>query len=341
MKRRYFTFALITIALLLSIDLGLGIIYADYYYNPFARFSLIQVYNTEPMRESVTLSKQDQRILKELERWAADQQSVLIFRQGTAGVGFAGNLAHLQSVFDIYDTIDIQESETQSEHDAAHPMVYLSDNPALVTAYVDQGIFLPGYIDWPVAGYYSQERLPVGFSSVDYLYSLAFATSVNGVYFSDALDLQGLFAIFKGTPYEVNMTRRAEGLNVTELLVRLVGDGFLSRSLLFALLGLVFSLFYCTSLIYRASERQFWIRHLFGLSYKYMCFQVTGSSLMLIIINYVLNKVILDFGLGFFSRADIRYILFVDCVISGLLLILANGIGLIILSQYMRKRGTR
>ena len=83
-------------------------------------------------------------------------------------------------------------------------------------------------------------------------------------------------------------------LNIFEVLKKMLMDDFVSRSLLFAFLGLVFCAVFAMSMMYRESNRFMVIHHLYGAAYAYlfvrlllrlMCIAVLGTGL-----GYILGR---------------------------------------------------
>ncbi len=326
MNRKNGSAILCTILMLVAVGLGVSIIYSDYLYNPTGGLGSIQV---QSGREPGTPSMHDasgSALLQKLGQWAQEEQATVFFKDvTTAGCGFYGYSDWMKKHMGI---------ETPN-----HQGVYIADDPAIQEAYVSGDVFLPGRAGLEIQGMYDSWDLPPILEGVDFLYPLSIGVNTEGMYFTDAKDMRKLVSLFEDNGYSVWVSRETETMALWQLPGRLISDGFLSRAVLCAMLGLTFCFVYTITMLYKDNGRRLWIHYVFGLSKKRMMLAILLWMAGTILTAALLFYVLLSNGLTYMSRGDLQRILVSTLCVYTVLTLLGNGFGVLHLSRQFRLRG--
>ena len=116
------------------LSLGVAIIYSDYLYNPNGSLSTLQISNADESGYiDSTSSSKDKKFLQELDRWAAQNNATILFKDGlTAGAGYCG----------YSDWIDVHlEIQNTVSNDIG---VYVQNSSIVFDPYVTDDVFLAG-----------------------------------------------------------------------------------------------------------------------------------------------------------------------------------------------------
>lgn len=320
---------LCSVLILAAIGLGGAIIYSDYLYSPTGTLDTLQVRsNKEPGYGGPAVPAADAQLLRAIEAWAEEEQATVLFKNGlSAGCGFCG--------YSDWAKRELGLDDVRSGEGG----VYVSDDPAIQAAYVRGDVFLPGSAGLEIRGTYPSAALPPVLTDADFLYPLSISLSVDGIYFTDGEDMEGLAALFEGSGYSVVAARRTNTLTLGELLRRLRSDSFLSRAVLFAMTGLIFCFLYSVLTLYQDNARKLWVHHLFGLSGKRL---LAGNLLLtagMVSASALLFGVLLRNGLTYMGAADLRRIFRGTLALDTVLAVLANCAGCFRLSRQFRLRG--
>lgn len=315
------------VLILVAIGLGMSIIYSDYLYSPTGNLDALQVMsNTESGNASS--SEDVTQLLMAINDWARNECATVLFKNGfSAGCGFCGfsNWAYQELGIDSY----------RDKEDG----VYVVDDPAIQEAYVSDNIFLPDSVGLEIAGRYSNSVLPPVLRNVDFLYPLALSNTASGMYFTDAKDTDKLVELFNKNGHSVVTNRSRSNLTWGGLLKQLITDSFLSRAVLFAMIGLIFCYVYNTLMLYNNNIRRLWIHHLFGLSRKRIVLSVLLLMIGIITIAATLFAIILLNCLTYMDSNDLRSIFIGTLLIYIILTVVVNCIGYCRLSHHFRLRG--
>lgn len=318
---------LCSILILVAFGLGVSIIYSDYLYSPTGFDTLQVMSNAEPGYDSPTTSTKDAQLFSAIEKWAEENNTTILFKNGlSAGCGFCGYSEWAKSELGITN----YQSTTG---------VYVSDDPAIQTAYVSGDVFLPGSAGLEICGSYRSTILPPLLANVDFLYPLSISTTAAGMYFTDAQNIEELTAIFEANGYSIATVRQANTLTLGELIQRLISDSFLSRAVLFAMVGLAFCFIYTVLMLYRDNTRRLWIHHLYGLSRKQIMLGVLLMIIATIFIAALLFSLLLSYGLTYMSASDLHNIMIGTLTLYTAITVFVNILGYLRLSRQFRLRG--
>lgn len=299
MKTKNCIVVICSILILVSIGLGISIIYSDYYFNPtpglqsftVADASRVYVHPEEDTgTPSSATSAKEMYVL--IERWALDTKATIIYKNAfSAGCGiFAGSNWMLESL-----GLSFPRNEEG---------VFISMDAAFAKAYVSDGRFLPDTLDLPVLGVYQERDTPAVILNAGFLYPLSMATQSDGMYFTDSNDMSRLIELFESNGYMIIDQRQQ--LSIPELVAKLLTDSFLSRAVTFAMIGLIFCFSYMVLALYKENVRRIWIYHMFGLSKTHLFLICSIASVGISMIAAFLFGVILHQGLTYMQDSDLR-----------------------------------
>jgi len=283
--------------------LGTSIIYSDYIYNPMEDFVLIHVtdlanQNWEPGMDLVPneeVQKRASNLLKKLDDWANVQKATIIHKNAfAAGCGYCDYSGWITSLFDSAGT----------ESNDINKGVYTTNSPSFLEAYVRDDILMPGNLDFKIAGIYDESKLPASLANVDFLYPLAMSATAEGIYLTDAQDVDSIVGIFEESGYEIINIR--EPLSLPEIIGKMLSDGFITRAAACAMVGLILCFAYNILLLYRENIRSLQIRHIFGLSKRRMLFGSIIVAAIIAVLASGLFALILFNGLTYMSMSDLN-----------------------------------
>lgn len=318
---------LCSVLILVAIGLGVAIVYSDYLYSPTGSLDTLQVMgNGEPGFGRISAA--DAQLLRDVEAWAKEEGATVLFKNGlSAGCGFCG--------YSDWAERELGLDGAQSGEGG----VYVSDDPAIQAAYVSGDVFLPKSAGLEIRGTYRSGTLPPVLSDSDFLYPLGISASVDGIYFTDARDLEKLEALFEAGGYSVIATRQTNTLTWKQLARRLVSDSFLSRAVLCAMAGLIFCFVYSVLMLYQDNTRRLWVRHLFGLSRRRILVGMLLLAAGMVLASALLFGALLVNGLTYLGAADLRRIFGGVLALDGILALSVSCAGYLRLSRQFRLRG--
>ena len=163
---------------------------------------------------------------------------------------------------------------------------------------------MPGNLDFKISGIYDENKLPASLANVDFLYPLSMSATAEGVYLTDAQDVDSVGDIFEESGYEIINLRQP--LSLPEIIGRMLSDGFITRAAACAMVGLILCFAYNILLLYRENIRNLQIHHIFGLSKRRM---LLGSIIIAAIIAVLasgLFALVLFNGLTYMSMSDLN-----------------------------------
>ena len=305
MKQRNLMVLTLSCALLIIIELGVSIIYSDYIYNPAKGLISINVAsqsyndpNWEPGMENPTSSQNAANLMQEIDDWANSAKAAVIHKNAfSAGCGYSDYSGWLLSALGVSKAKD----ET-----AGGKEVYTTEGNSFNAAYVNDGILFPGKANLRISGTFSDESLPPVLAGCDYLYPLTMASTTDGVYLTDASEIDSLLKLFDDKGYEILHVQRP--LSIFALAKRMLSDGHVTRAVACAMVGLFFCFIYSTVMLYRENIKSLQIHRIFGLSKKQI---VLGSIVIAVLVSTAavgVFSIILFRGLSYMSKHDLNYL---------------------------------
>lgn len=303
MNRKNIVLLLVSCMMLTVMGLGTSIIYSDYIYNPTGGFVMISVSDItnqswEPGMDLVPneeVQKRASNLLKTLDAWADVQKATIIHKNAfTAGCGYCDYSGWIASLLD----------SAGAESDSVNKGVYTTNNPSFLEVYVQDDVLIPGNLDFRIAGTYDENKLPASLANVDFLYPLSMSATAEGVYLTDAQDVDSIVDIFKESGYEIINLR--ELLSLPEIIGKMLSDGFITRAAACAMVGLVLCFAYNILLLYRENIRNLQIRHIFGLSKKRMLLGSIAIASIIAVLASGFFALILFNGLTYMSMSDLN-----------------------------------
>lgn len=224
---------------------------------------------------------------EDLDDWARRNQAVVFYKgfssAGIAALDYAGWFQRIwQTPFDG------REAKT----------ALVQKGSGNLHAYTKGDTLFPGTYNYRILGEFDASRSPAFQSDAFFYYPLADITDLQGLLFTNVgsgESLSELTGIIEKTGRSIEyQTYTVSNLNILEVLKKMFMDDFVSRSLLFAFLGLVFCAVFAMSMMYRESNRFMVMHHLYGASYAYLfvrlllrliCIAVLGTGL-----GYILGR---------------------------------------------------
>ena len=241
MKQRNLMVLTLSCALLIIIELGVSIIYSDYIYNPAKGLISINVAsqsyndpNWEPGTENPTSSQNAANLMQEIDDWANSAKAAVIHKNAfSAGCGYSDYSGWLLSALGV--------SKAKDETTGGKG-VYTTEGNSFNDAYTNDNILFPGKADLRILGTFSDEGLPPALAGCDYFYPLTMSEVTDGVYLTDATEIDSLLKLFDDKGYEILHVQRP--LSFFALVNRMLSDGFVTRAVACAMVGLFFCFIY-------------------------------------------------------------------------------------------------
>lgn len=302
MNQKNIVFLLVSCMILTAMGLGVSIIYSDYIYNPTQGFTLISVSdsansNWEPGMEIMPSTESKNRatsLLRSLDDLANSQKATIIHKNAfAAGCGYCDYSGWITSFLD----------STSAELDAVNIGVYTTNSPSFLKAYVQNGVLMPGNLDFVVAGTYDENKIPASLANVDFLYPLVMSATAEGVYFTDSQDVDSVVDLFEKSGYEIIDIRQP--LSLPEIIGKMLSDGFITRAAACAMVGLILCFIYDILLLYRENIRSLQIHHIFGLSKKRILLGSAALAAIIAVLASGLFALILFTGLTYMPVSDL------------------------------------
>lgn len=303
MKQRNLMVLTLSCALLIIIELGVSIIYSDYIYNPAKGLISINVAsqsyndpNWEPSMNNPYSSRLASDFMKSVDNWAKESRAAIIYKNAfSSGCGYSDYSGWLIS------SLGIPAAENKT---AGGKEVYTTEGNSFNAAYVNDGILFPGKANLRISGTFNDESLPPVLAGYDYLYPLTMASTTDGVYLTDASEIDSLLKLFDDKGYEILHVQRP--LSIFALAKRMLSDGHVTRAVACAMVGLFFCFIYSTVMLYRENIKSLQIHRIFGLSKKRI---VLGSIVIAVLVSTAavgVFSIILFSGLSYMSKHDLN-----------------------------------
>jgi len=303
MKQRNLMVLTLSCALLIIIELGVSIIYSDYIYNPAKGLISINVAsqsyndpNWEPSMNNPYSSRLASDFMKSVDNWAKESRAAIIYKNAfSSGCGYSDYSGWLIS------SLGIPAAENKT---AGGKEVYTTEGNSFNAAYVNDGILFPGKANLRISGTFNDESLPPALAGCDYFYPLTMSEVTDGVYLTDATEIDSLLKLFDDKGYEILHVQRP--LSFFALVNRMLSDGFVTRAVACAMVGLFFCFIYSIVMLYRENLKSLRIRHIFGLSMKQITLGSLGIATLIAAVAVGVFSVILFSGLSYMSKHDLN-----------------------------------
>lgn len=224
---------------------------------------------------------------EELEEWASEHQAVLFYKgfsaAGIAAIDYAGWF---------------EEKLNVSFTGGSPKTVIIQKSKNNLQSFVKEDILFPGVYNYHIVGEFDDENLPTFQGSAFFYYPLTDITDMEGLLYTSATDdmaLTRLKEIVERTGRSVEpQTYRDESINLFQVIVKMLLGDFVSRSMLFTFLGLIFCSSFSIYMMSRESQRYMLIHHLYGATYlslflKRLLF-LLGIAILGTLLAYILAK---------------------------------------------------
>lgn len=224
---------------------------------------------------------------EDLDDWARQNQAVVFYKGfSSAGIAALDYAGWFQRTW--HTPFDGREAKT----------ALVQKGSRNLHAYMKGDTLFPGMYNYHILGEFDGNRSHTFQGDAFFYYPLADISDLQGLLFTNVdsgESLSELTSIVEKTGRSIEyQTYTDSNLNIFEVLKKMLMDDFVSRSLLFAFLGLVFCAVFAMSMMYRESNRFMVIHHLYGAAYAYlfvrlllrlMCIAVLGTGL-----GYILGR---------------------------------------------------
>ena len=231
-------------------------------------------------------------------------------------------------------------------HDASGGFDARFDEP--VDPAAAPGLLFPDRADLPVLGTFDPAVAPALLAEADALLSFATLSSgdanmdaVEGVYYTDAADAEGLAALFEGAGYRVYVMSRPLSAALAELPANLLSEDPLARVTLFSLVALLFCLGYVALWLFRSGLGQARVRHLFGLSRRRIAGSVAVSCVLVLAAQTSCLALMLPASFSYLGEKDLARLLVGTTLVSAAVLFVAGVVGWLWLSRRLGVKGGR
>nr|WP_300005472.1 hypothetical protein [Tissierella sp.] len=320
----------------ITLGLGAAIIYSDYIYNPNRNLSIIIVADSSsmyfhPEEDSVTSNSSSlpENMSRLIISWAEKHQATIFQKNGfLAGTGFVAYSDWFKNELSI---TEFKKGEFQG--------VYIPDDEGFIKSYEKDGILFPSSMALEVVGKYDNKANYGFLKNSDFFYPMEYMSTVDGTYFTDSSELNELVALFKKHGYTILNIMEAKTNSITKIIEKLMKESFMSRAVLFSMVGLVFCFSYIILLIYRDNLNRLWIHHIFGLPrYRILIISIRGAVLISIA-SLVTFYTILFNRMSYMETPDLYKIIKSTITLYALLFSIINLIGYLLVSKHFALKG--
>ena len=289
-------------ALLIIIELGVSIIYSDYIYNPAKGLISINVAsqsyndpNWEPGMENPTSSQNAANLMRKSTIGQQCKAAVIHKNAFSAGCGYSdysdGCCPHL--------AFQRQRMKPLAARESTRLKATRSMTRIQMITYCFRAKLI-----YRILGTFSDEGLPLHLQAVIIFYPLTMSEVTDGVYLTDATEIDSLLKLFDDKGYEILHVQRP--LSFFALVNRMLSDGFVTRAVACAMVGLFFCFIYSIVMLYRENLKSLRIRHIFGLSMKQITLGSLGIATLIAAVAVGVFSVILFSGLSYMSKHDLN-----------------------------------
>ena len=331
-------------ALGVVLGIGLAVVYADHIYSPYEGLTQLQVIDPAHDAPGGFDARFDEPVdpdaapglLREAVLWTKTSHATLL-RQNALGYNVCAASDLLEGVVGADDL-----------GPDASPGAYVRDDPAFLDPYVSHGLLFPSRANLPVLGTFDPAMVPALLAEADALLSFAALTSadanmdaVEGVYYTDAADAEGLAALFEGAGYRVYVMSRPLSAALAELPANLLSEDPLARVTLFSLVALLFCLGYVALWLFRSGLGQARVRHLFGLSRRRIAGSVAVSCALVLAAQTSCLALMLPASFSYLGEKDLARLLVGTTLVSAAVLFATGVVGWLWFYRRLGVRGGR
>lgn len=222
----------------------------------------------------------------ELDEWARKHRAVLFYK-GFFSAGIAA-----------VDYADWFEKTWHVPFDGQEPKtVIVKKGNENLNFYKEGDILFPKVYDYRILGEFDGNRVPTFQGDSFFYFPLTDLTEMQGLLFTNITDEKALAEltdiIEKSGRAAEPQTLSDSGSNLFEVIIQMLMGDFITCSMLFAFLGLVFCAVFAVSILYRESNRYMKIHHLYGATYGYLFLRLLVRLIIIALLGTVLG-----YGLG-------------------------------------------
>ena len=309
--------------LLLTLGVGIAIVYSDYIYTANKGFTVMQVSSADPDFITVSMGGADQETYEKvqektaafvdaLDHWAEENEASILLRNI---IPFYPHIS--VSLHSDWGKQLVKDRISDEEYGLFVEKEKLSDSYM-----VQDGIFLPDQYAQKIEGAYEVENLPKGLQKKGvYLlsmkqYKIPAGTPYMAQIFTDAEDIEGLQALLKTHKIGSSNVKANETRPLTRLKSLFSPMDFYNLVLLLTLSAAIGGFIFLTFMQFR-NEETYRIRHLNGKPLYRIALEVILAGLILFIISYGILFFALPKYCSYMTKYDVKMI---RCWTGGVLL---------------------
>lgn len=218
----------------------------------------------------------------DLAEWASDNHAVIFYKgfssAGIAAVDYAGWFNKTWRI-----PFDGQEPKT----------AVIAKDSGNISSYIAGDMLFPRTYNYRILGEFDSSKAPTFQGDTFFYFPLSDITDMQGLLFTNIADektLAGLTDIIEKTGRSMEaQTFSDSGSNIFEVVKKMFIEDFVSRSMLFAFLGLVFCAVFAVSMMYRESNRYMLIHHLYGATYFSLFIRLLARLICVAVLGTVLG----------------------------------------------------
>ena len=307
----YFAAALL---LLLTLGVGIAIVYSDYIYTPNKGFTVMQVSSADPDFMAVSMGSADQEtydrveektaaFVDALDQWAKENEASVLLRNV---IPFYPHVS--VSLHSDWGKQLVKDRITDEEYGLFIEKEKLSD-PYMVK----EGVFLPDQYAKKIEGTYETEDLPRALQKKGYYllsmkqYKIPAGTPYMAQIFTDAEDIEGLRTLLKTHKIGSSNVKANETRPFTRLKSLFSPMDFYNLVLLLTLSAAIGGFIFLTFMQFR-NEDAYRIRHLNGKPLYRIALEVMLTGLILFILSCGILFLALPEYCSYMTKYDIRMI---------------------------------
>jgi hypothetical protein len=224
---------------------------------------------------------------EDLVNWA-EENNAIIFYKGFSAAGIAA-----------VDYSDWFEKTLHVPFDGTEAKTAIvTKNNGNLSPYIEGDVLFPRAYNYQIVGEFESNNVPTFQGDAFFYFPLSDITDMQGMLFTDVTNenaLGKLTDIVEKTGRSVQFqTYSDSGSNIFDVTKKMFLDDFVSRSMLFAFLGLVFCAVFAVSMMYRESNRHMTVHHLYGATYLSMfvklLLRLVGIAILGTIFGYFLGR---------------------------------------------------
>ena len=223
----------------------------------------------------------------DLAAWASNHRAVLFYKGfSAAGIAAVDYANWFESTWHVSFTG--QEPKT----------TIVQNDTGILDSYAENNVLFPGIYNYQIVGVIGEKKTPTFQGNAFFYYPLSDMTDMDGMLYTNISDdavIRELKQIIEKTGRTTEYQTYGDSQSsIWGVLVQMFFDDFVSRSMLFTFLGLIFCAVFSVFMMYRESNRYLTVHHLYGASYLMlftkMLLHLVCTSILGTLLGFILGK---------------------------------------------------